>query len=68
MTIWAESRAQGPERASMLRYRLRTFANLSYNPLLIVLDIMCICGPNWSDTDSSEVQNSFTNPDTLSRF
>jgi hypothetical protein len=52
----------------MLRYRLRTFPNLPYNPLLTVPDITRVRGPNRNDTVGSEVQNTFTNPVVLSRF
>jgi len=52
----------------MLQYRVRTFPNLSYNPLLIVPDIMGVRDPNRSDIVGSEFHNTFTNPDILSRL
>jgi len=52
----------------MLRYKLRTFPNLSYNPLLIVPDIMRVRVPKRSEIVGSEVHNTFNNPDVLSRF
>jgi len=52
----------------MLQYRVRTFPNLPYSPLFIVPDIMRVRDPDRSDIAGSEIHNTFTNPDVLSRF